>query len=115
MPFIGVGPIAAPGERPVEYDTTRVGTTVIGPPTARVTQREIKGCIALLHPETNEVLVLNETATDIWHLSDGTMDLNGIVEALAKSYRVHGGTIHDDVERTVLSLLEHGFITISDP
>ncbi len=96
-------------------DRTSADTTVIGPHTARVAEREIGGCIALLHPESDEALVLNETATDVWHLSDGTMDLDGIVQALANSYRVDPEIIHGDVERTVRSLFDHGFITISNP
>ena len=84
--------------------------SVLERPAARIIEREIAGCLALFHPDTAEVLVLNETASDVWRLIDGELTLESIVLALARTYGVEAGAIRDDVGRTVDFLRNNGFL-----
>jgi hypothetical protein len=87
---------------------------VVGPRSGNVVEREIEGCFALLQPETAEVLVLNESASDVWRLaSEGELTLDAIVVLLAKAYGAEPEAIRDDVEQTVAFLTDRGFITPS--
>ncbi len=73
----------------------------VGPPTAGVVESEIEGCISLYHPESQEVSVLNQTASDVWRLSDGAYTLDQIVVLLARAYGVEPGSIREEVATTV--------------
>lgn len=83
---------------------------VVGPHLAGVVEKEIHDCFALLHPVTNEVLVLNDSASDIWRLSDGEFTLETIVHLLARAYSADVAAIREDVERTVTLLRRRGFL-----
>jgi len=56
-------------------------------------------------------MVLNATATDVWLLSDGEHTLLEMVELLARAYGVEPDDIRDDVEETISSFIENGFIS----
>jgi hypothetical protein len=85
--------------------------TTVGPHEPAVLEREVQGCFALLHPDGREALILNETASDIWRLSDGELTLAGIVDVLATAYGVPAEAIRDEVERTVSTLRDSGFLS----
>jgi hypothetical protein len=76
----------------------------VGPATPGVTEIEVDGRISVYSPVTAEVLMLNETASDVWRLADGTLTLDGLVEALARSYGVQPAAIFDEVSATVARL-----------
>lgn len=82
----------------------------IGPPPAQILETEVDGEISLYDPQTEAVLVLNNTASDVWRLSDGEHTLEDIVRLLAVAYRVRPEEIHKDVERTVRNIIEEGFL-----
>jgi Coenzyme PQQ synthesis protein D (PqqD) len=83
----------------------------VGPHEPSVLEREVRECFALLHPNGREVLILNATASDIWRLSDGELTMDGIVDVLATAYGVPAQAIRDEVERTVSTLRDSGFLS----
>lgn len=83
----------------------------VGPQTDHIIETEIDGDISLYDPQTEQVMVLNHTASDIWLLSDGEHSLTEIVDLLATAYQVEPSAIRDDVEATVASFIEGGFLS----
>lgn len=86
------------------------GNGRVGPPSAHVLETEVDGQISLYNPHNESVTVLNETASDIWRLSDGEHTLAEMVELLASAYAVDPSTIAPEVEATVEQLVEAGFL-----
>ena len=82
-------------------------------PGPTVVETEIEGCLALFHPHKAQVLVLNETASDVWRLIDGQLTLEAIVLALSRAYGVEPDAIRADVGRTVVLLRTPGFLADS--
>ena len=65
-----------------------IPTARIGPPPAHILETEVNGEISLYDPRSESVLVLNQTASDVWRLSDGEQTLEEIVQLLAVAYQV---------------------------
>ena len=86
----------------------------VGPPIGDVVETEIDDCVALFHPTTGEAFVLNATASDVWRLSDGELDLDGLTATLAGAYGVDPGTIRSDVEEAVAELRRRGLLPATD-
>ncbi len=82
----------------------------VGPPKSSVIETEVNEEISLYDPETDAVLVLNGTASDIWRLSDGEHTFPQIAELLASAYQVDVDDIEKDVENTVDQFMENGFL-----
>ena len=82
----------------------------VGPVLSGVTQIEVDGLVSVYSPSTEQVVLLNDTATDVWHLADGEQDLAGIVALLARTYGVDPALIHDDIAATVRSFVQAGLI-----
>jgi hypothetical protein len=82
----------------------------VGPALAEVTQIEVDGLVSVFSPVTEKVVLLNDTATDVWHLCDGEHDVAGIVRLLATAYGVDPAVIEQDVLTTVRSFVESGLI-----
>ena len=83
---------------------------LVGPPNDRIIESDIAGDLSLYDPSTDQVMVLNTTATDVWLLSDGEHTLPEMVELLAGAYGVKPDDIKDEVEETISSFVENGFI-----
>lgn len=81
----------------------------IGPPAASTVATEIDGRISLFNPDTDRVLMLNETASDIWRLADGEHSLDDLNALLAQAYGVDAGSIRAEVEEAITVLREEGF------
>lgn len=83
--------------------TAVVATEKVGPPSDRVLETEVgvDGEISIYNPSTEQVTVLNGTASDVWRLADGEHTLDEIVELLASSYQVSRDEIAQDVTETV--------------
>ena len=64
----------------------------------------------LLHASDPRVIVLNQTASDVWTRCDGTSTLEEIVEMLAGAYGVEAAAIRSDVNATVERFLAEGFL-----
>lgn len=83
---------------------------VVGPPGEGVVETEIDDCVALFHPGTAEATVLNATASDIWRLSDGSLTLPQLTDALARAYGVEPASIAGDVAEAVDRLRQRGLL-----
>ena len=80
---------------------------------AGVVEREVGGCVLLLSPDQAEVLVLNETASDVWRLVDGDLTLSDIVSLLAHAYGVDSQAICDEVAATIHRFEENGLVSVA--
>ena len=63
----------------------------------------------------DEATALNQTATEIWVLCDGTRDIGAITRVLADRYGVAPSLLVDDVARTVRALHEKGLVEFPTP
>ena len=82
----------------------------VGPPASHILETEIGDEISLYDPHTEQVMVLNQTASDVWRLSDGECDLEDIVRLLAAAYRVESDQIRNEIEHTIRSFQEQGLL-----
>lgn len=83
---------------------------VVGPARPHVTETEIDGCVNVYSPVTQHVLVLNETASDVWRLADGEHTPFEVVTLLASAYGIESAGVEKDVLRTIDSFVDHGLI-----
>lgn len=88
----------------------RADETVVGPASSHVLETEIDDDVSLYDPSTEQVTVLNGTASDIWRLVDGTRTVAEITDLLASSYGVERSAIADDVRKTIGELTRAGLI-----
>ncbi len=84
----------------------------MGPLSDHLLETEVSGDISLYDAMTEQVTVLNETASDIWRLADGEHTVEQIVQLLAGAYRVAAEDIREDVGITVDQLLEARLLEI---
>lgn len=77
---------------------------------AGVISRELDGSICLVDPETWQVAVLNETASDLWRLVRVRCALPEIIESLAEAYQTGENTVRDDVREALDQLVAGGFV-----
>jgi hypothetical protein len=82
----------------------------IGPPSPQILETEVAEEISLYDPLTENVVVLNGPASDIWRLSDGESDLDEIVALLAAAYGVDPDRIRAEVEETIHSFHVQGLL-----
>lgn len=71
---------------------------------------ELDGDVSLFDTATQQALLLNATASDVWRLLDGQHTLDDIVRLLATAYGQADDDIRPDVERTVATLTDAGFL-----
>ena len=71
---------------------------------------ELDGRVSLFDPATDEVLVLNETASEVWRLADGTLTIDGIVGRLAPIFDVAADEIRPEVASLVEDLRTRGLL-----
>ena len=62
--------------------------------------------ILLYHPAKTQVLYLNETASLIWKLCDGTRTTAEITQLLEDAFPEHAAKIRDEVDSTLRSFVE---------
>ena len=55
---------------------------------------------------------LNDTAAEIWELIAKGLDEDAIVEKMSEDYEVDADTLRADVQKTVKTLVEQGFVEI---
>lgn len=77
-------------------------------------ESEVDGRISLFDPQTQEVSMLNDTASDVWRLCDGTSTLDQVIELMAKAYGVEPDAIGDEVKATVKTFHDKGLLTGGD-
>lgn len=83
----------------------------MGPAADHIVETDVDGEISLYNPTSDQVMVLNQTASDIWLLSDGEHTLAEMTGLLASAYGVEPSEIKDDVEKTVADFKENGFLS----
>ncbi|HEX3002989.1 MAG TPA: PqqD family protein [Angustibacter sp.] len=83
---------------------------VVGPRAEGVTELELDGQVCLYSPAGAQVLILNATASDVWHLADGQQTVDDIVQTLARAYRVTAAEVRDDVLQTLAQFQRAGVI-----
>lgn len=70
-------------------------------PAPKLVETEIDGDISLYHPPTEQVTVLNGTASDVWRLCDGELTIEEITELLALAYSADPAAIAPQVEDAI--------------
>ena len=85
----------------------------IGPPAPQILETELGEEISLYDPTTENVVVLNTTASDIWRLSDGESSLDEMVRLLAAAYGVNAEQIRPEVERVIGEFQEQGLLSVN--
>lgn len=70
-------------------------------PAPKLVETEIDGDISLYHPPTEQVTVLNGTASDVWRLCDGELTIEEITELLALAYSADPAAIGPQVEDAI--------------
>ncbi len=86
------------------------GSRAVGPPREHVVETEVDDHISLYDARGQEVLVLNETASDVWRLCDGERSLDEIVSILASAYGVDPDAIRSDVVRTIQAFQDQALL-----
>lgn len=86
------------------------GEKRVGPPVPQVLETEVDGEISLYDPATENVTILNGTASDVWLLCDGQHTATEIVDLLASAYGVEVDQIRDEVTRTIEAFVETGLL-----
>lgn len=69
----------------------------IGPPASGTTEVEVDGRVHVYSPTTQQLVALNETASDVWRLCDGEHTTDDIVDRLSRSYQVDPDVVRQDV------------------
>ncbi len=82
----------------------------VGPPPAHILITEVDGDLGLYDPVREQVAILNRTASDIWELCDGTRTIAGIARELADAYSEDLDQVREEVEATIRSFRESGFL-----
>lgn len=78
-------------------------------PHPAVTMEKLDGEICLYRASDHEVLVLNQSAGDIWRLADGDLTVDEITVLLSSAYSADEQLVAQDVRNTVAELQERGF------
>jgi hypothetical protein len=86
----------------------------VGPPADRIVESEVDGNISLFDPDTGEVSMLNDTASDLWRLADGSQTIEEMIELAARAYGVEPSSIADEVRATVETFEKKGFLSSKD-
>jgi hypothetical protein len=76
---------------------------------------EMEGESLIYQRATKQGIYLNETATVIWRLCDGTRSIDAIIGALAELYPDVASDIASDVRATIDRLVELGAVKFVDP
>lgn len=87
----------------------------VGPPIPGATEVEIHERVSVYSPVTNSVVMLNETAGDVWRLVDGARSLEEIISLLAAAYGVESASIAADVASAIDSFVAAGLLAGTSP
>ncbi len=86
----------------------------LGPALPGVTEFEVDGRISVFSPRTQLVVMLNETASDVWRLSDGDHSPGEVIELLAAAYATTPDLVHDDIMRVIRQFVDAGLVSAPD-
>lgn len=77
----------------------------------QVLETEVGGDISIYNPATEQVTILNGTASDVWLLCDGDHTADQIVSLLAASYEIPEAEIREQVHEAIDRLYESGLLS----
>ncbi|MCP4314934.1 MAG: PqqD family protein [Hyphomicrobiales bacterium] len=76
---------------------------------------EVDGAKLLYRPTGQKALHLDQAATVVWQLCDGTRTAEAVVEEVASLYPEERETVARDVRETIEMLRGHGVIVTAKP
>jgi hypothetical protein len=79
-------------------------------PAPGVVVEDLDDDVCLYRSDIDEVLVLNQSAGDIWRLADGDRSVETIATRLADVYGTDEATMRTDVQAVVADLLTRGYL-----
>jgi hypothetical protein len=79
-------------------------------PTADVTAEDLDSDVCLYRSDIDEVLVLNQSAADVWRLADGTATVAEIITRLAAAYQVAVDVVAADAHAVIDDLTTRGYL-----
>jgi Coenzyme PQQ synthesis protein D (PqqD) len=79
-------------------------------PVPGVLLEEIDEDICLYRPDIDEVLVLNQSAADVWRLADGTLTEAEVLDCLARAYARAPADLAADVDAALTDLIQRGYL-----
>lgn len=82
----------------------------IGPSSPDTTELELDGRIHVYSPVTQQLVALNETASDVWRLCDGEHSGEEVVQLLSRSYDVDADLVRADVLAALERFVELGLL-----
>lgn len=84
-------------------------------PAQGVVVEDLDDDVCLYRSDIDEVLVLNQSAGDVWRLADGQLTIAGIIERLAVVYGLDEATLDPDVRGVVDDLTTRGYLVERAP
>lgn len=88
---------------------------LLAPATSGLTAVEVDGCVSVFNAATQRAVMLNETATDVWRLVDGTRNTEAIVRSIAERYGLDPATIRADVVGAIDVLRHEALLAEPNP
>ena len=79
-------------------------------PNTQFLEADIGNELSLYDPSTERVVILNQTASDVWRLLDGHTSIERVVDLLAKVYGTDAKSIRGDVESVLAKFEEEGLV-----
>ena len=79
-------------------------------PAPDVVVEDLDDDVCLYRSDIDEVLVLNQSAGDVWRLADGQLTVTAIAERLAAVYQADAATVQADVRIVVDDLAARGYL-----
>ena len=79
-------------------------------PAENIVAEDLDEDVCLYRPDIDEVLVLNQTAGDVWRLADGQLSTAEIAEMLARAYSLDASALQLDVRHVVDDLAARGYL-----
>jgi pyrroloquinoline quinone biosynthesis protein D len=76
----------------------------------RFTEKAAGDEIIIMHLDTGEFLSLTGTAASAWRMIDGTRDREGLISALATTYRADERHVASDVDEYLIALQRSGLL-----
>ena len=79
-------------------------------PAPDVVVEDLDDDVCLYRSDIDEVLVLNQSAGDVWRLADGQLTVAAIAAQLAAVYQADTATVQADVRTVVDDLAARGYL-----
>jgi hypothetical protein len=102
--------IARDRRRRIPISSYASAVLILPKPRDGVVVEDVDDDLCLYRTDIDEVLVLNQSAGDVWRLVDGRTDVDAIAQQLSEFYQVDLGQIRSDVRAVVDDLAQRGFL-----